>query len=195
MPSVDWNADIRLTRADRFLAATVLNLIPANVTPNHFTVLRMFLVLPTVLLLAYEQYAWGIALFFLAGATDVLDGALARTRKRITEWGILYDPIADKLLIGAVLLIVVLHHVNVALGVSLLFVESVLIVGGWLRKRRGIIVPAGKWGKAKMAFESAAVLFLLIALASGMDLFVDLSQGTLVIALIAAIVSVFAKMS
>jgi CDP-diacylglycerol--glycerol-3-phosphate 3-phosphatidyltransferase len=194
MFSAKWNADIRLTRADRFLAATFLKLIPSTVTPNHLTVLRMLLVLPTVLLLAREQYTWGIALFFLAGATDVLDGALARTRKQITEWGILFDPIADKFLIGAVLLLVVLRHVNVAIGIALLFVESLLIIGGWIRKRRGIIEPAGKWGKAKMAFESAGVLFLLIALASGRDLFVDLSQGTLVVALLTAIMSVFAKM-
>lgn len=194
MFSAKWNAEIRLTRADRFLAATVLKLIPTSVLPNHLTVLRMLLVLPTVALLADERYTWGIALFFFAGATDVLDGALARTRKQITEWGILFDPIADKLLIGAVLLLVVLQHVNVVIGIALLVAETALVIGGWIRKRRGIIEPAGKWGKAKMAFESAGVIFLLIALASGADLFVDLSQGTLVVALIMAIISVFAKM-
>ncbi len=194
MFSAKWNENIRLTRMDHVLAATFLRLLPSRVTPNHLTVLRMLLIVPTVTLLVRERYGWGIALFLFAGLTDALDGALARTRKQITEWGILYDPVADKLLIGTVLVVIVLRHVNAVIGIALLFVEAVLVVGGWLRKRRGVVVPAGPWGKAKMFFEVAAVLFLLIALASGVDLFVDLSQGTLVVALITAIVSVFAKL-
>ena len=194
MVSSKWNDSIRLTWMDRLLEKTVLQVLPARLTPNHLTVLRILLTPPVVILLAMDRYEMGIALFLFAGATDAIDGALARTRKQITEWGILFDPIADKLLIGSVLFLVVLRNINYALGIALLIVETILIIGGWIRKSRGIIEPANIWGKLKMGAEVLGVLLLLLAAASGHKLFIDLSNGTLVAALITAIISIFAKM-
>jgi CDP-diacylglycerol--glycerol-3-phosphate 3-phosphatidyltransferase len=179
---------------DRILARTLLRSVPAWVTPNQVTILRVFLTLPIAVALATDRYVLAMALFVVAAVTDTVDGSLARTRKRITEWGIVFDPIADKLLIGVALFFIVLRHVNAILGVALLAVEAGLIVGGWMRKRRGIILPSNQWGKLKMLAECIGILLLLVALVTGHSLFVDLSNGTLVIALIAAILSVFARM-
>lgn len=189
-----WNRNIRLTPSDRLIGCILEPLIPKGLKPNYITVFRMFLVPPILLFLARENYAVGVPLFLFAAFTDVLDGALARLRRQITPWGILYDPLADKLLIGSVLFLIVLKHINFALGLCLLLVEAFLIVSGWLNKKRGILVPANTWGKAKMVAEVIGIMFLLCALWSGMDLLVDLSEGTLAVALVTAIVSIFSRM-
>ena len=193
MYSNKWNSDIQLTVFDRIFARTMEPYLSKKIVPNHITVLRMFLALPVLYLLVSEQYIWGIALFLFAGATDAFDGSLARTRKQITEWGILYDPLADKMLIGSILFVIVLQHINFFLGMALIIVELGLVIGGWWRKKYGVLTPANIWGKMKMFAEVMGVLILLIALALDIELLVNISEGTLAVALVTAIVSIFAK--
>jgi CDP-diacylglycerol--glycerol-3-phosphate 3-phosphatidyltransferase len=189
-----WNAGIVLHPTDRLFKVVLAPLFPKRLLPNHLTVLRLLLI-PTILYyLAIDRFSIGVPLFLFAALTDWFDGALARTRRQITEWGIVYDPVVDKLLIGTVLFVVVLDHVNFELGMAILGVETFLIVVGWYRRMHGRIEPANVWGKIKMVAEVAGVTLLLVALWSKMDLFVDLSTGTLALALIFAIISIFSRM-
>lgn len=189
-----WNQDVKLHLNDRILMRTVVRFIPKSVKPNHVTVARMLMTPFVVIFLMYEWYPAGVTLFLIAAFTDALDGSLARIRKQITEWGIVFDPIADKLLIGSVLFVIVLKHINFMLGVALIGIEIAIVFGGWWHKSRGHIEPANVWGKIKMVTEVIGILLLLIALWSGIDLLVDISIGTLVVALVVAIVSVFSRM-
>lgn len=189
-----WNDNIRLLVHDRLLAATLFKLFPAAVTPNSLTITRFILTFPTIILLVMDNYRWGVPLFLLAALTDVFDGSLARVRRRISEWGIIFDPVVDKLLIGSAVIVVVLRHVNLLLGLALLAVEAGIIFASWRQSRRGVIVPATWSGKVKMVFEVVGVLVLLIALWSGMDLLVDISTGTLALALIFAIYTVLIRL-
>lgn len=190
-----WNADIKLTRADRIFAVIFEPLIPARIRPNHLTVLRMLMTPFVVYILHLGNFTIGVPLFLLAAFTDVADGAVARIRKQITEWGILFDPVADKLLVGSVLFVIVLEHVNFALGMALLFVEGVLIVGStWSKFKNGKVEPANVWGKIKMGAECLGILLLLFALWLDIPLFVDLSTGTLAVALVAALTSILWRM-
>lgn len=189
-----WNQNVKLQVSDRVLMHTVIRCIPKSVRPNHITVARMLMTPFVVILLMHERYSVGVPLFLLAAFTDALDGSLARIRRQITEWGIVFDPIADKLLIGSVLFVIVLQHINFTLGITLLGVEIAMVIGGWWRKSRGTIEPANVWGKMKMVAEVIGILFLLIALWSGIDLLVDISTGTLALALVVAIVSIFSRM-
>jgi len=188
-----WNRQIRLLPNDVLLARTVIPFIPAWIKPNHITLFRMFLIIPVLALLSAGNYNWGVPLFLFTAFTDALDGSLARVRRQITEWGILFDPVADKLFIGSVLFIIVLKYINFYLGVSLLAVEAGVIVFGWRRMKRGVIEPANFWGKIKMVFEVAGLLLVLVALWFKVDLLADLSASTLGLALIFALVSVFTR--
>lgn len=164
-------------------------LIPHFVKPNHLTVLRMILT-PIVLILLYlEQYSIGVPLFIFTAFTDALDGSLARIRAQITAWGTFYDPIADKILIGSVVLLIVIQHVNPYIAIAIITVELLIVLGGWYKRRQGEVGQANVWGKLKMFLEFCGVLFLLISLALGVDLFISLSEGTLILAIIFAIVS------
>ncbi|HCC22269.1 hypothetical protein A2480_01420 [Candidatus Uhrbacteria bacterium RIFOXYC2_FULL_47_19] len=189
-----WNEKIKLLLHDRVYVRTFDILLPDWLVPNHLTVLRFFLIAPVVYLLYIGNYSWGVPLFLVAALTDALDGSMARVRRKITRWGIIYDPLADKLLIGSVLFLIVLRHVNFYLGFGLLMVESLMIVGGWLMQRRGVVKPANFFGKVKMVAEVLGILLLLIALWLDMSLFVDLSNGTLGVALVVAILSLLSRL-
>lgn len=174
---------------DRVLAATVLKLIPHWVLPNHVTIFR-FLATPFVIwLVAAGHITAGIIAFVLVAFTDAVDGAMARTRKQITDWGSLYDPVADKLLIGAMVVVIVFEYVNWLLGVTVIVLEVMALLGGYVRLRRGHKIQANIWGKVKMILECAGVTLLLIAVASGIDLFIPISLGVFALAIIFAVVS------
>ncbi len=189
-----WNRGVKLQLSDRVLMHTVVRFIPKSVRPNHITVARMLMTPLVVFFLMHERYSVGVPLFLFAALTDALDGSLARVRRQVTEWGIVFDPIADKLLIGSVLFVIVLQHINFTLGVALLGIEIAMVIGGWWRRSHGKIESANVWGKIKMVTEVIGILFLLVALWSGMDLLVDISIGTLALALVVAIVSIFSRM-
>jgi len=193
MSDEKWNQAIRLHPFDRVFAVTFGRLIPAAVRPNHLTVFRMCLIPFVIWLLADGRYSIGVPLFLFAAITDWFDGALARTRRQVTEWGIVYDPVADKLLIGSILFVIVLQHVNYTLGLLLLAVEAGTVIVGAVRASQGRIEPANFWGKVKMVSEVLGITLLLIALWSGFDMFVDLSTGTLFLALIFALASVYTR--
>jgi CDP-diacylglycerol--glycerol-3-phosphate 3-phosphatidyltransferase len=194
MSSDRWNASIVLTPTDRLFRATLMRLIPKRVRPNHITVVRMLLTPVVLYFLSVENFDVGVPLFLATALTDWCDGSLARNRKMITEWGIVYDPVADKLLIGSVLFVIVLKHINFVLGMTLLVVEAAIVIAGWLRqKRRGQVEPANIWGKRKMVAECVGIMLLLVALWAGIPLLVDVSTGTLALAIVFAIVSVFTR--
>src|SRR3989344_7857071 len=106
------NDNIKIYPQDKVLSWTILLLIPKFIKPNHFTILR-YLLAPVVLYFVINaNYRIGIPLFAFTAFTDMLDGSLARTRKQITVWGIIHDPIADKILIMSCLAVLVLKHIN-----------------------------------------------------------------------------------
>lgn len=189
-----WNSSIRLYPTDRLFLATFSRLIPRSVSPNALTWLRLLLIVPILYSLSVERYDVGVPLFLFAALTDWFDGALARTRRQVTQWGVVYDPLVDKLLIGSVLFVIVLQHVNFVLGISLLGVEATIILLALRARLSGAVQPANVWGKIKMVAEVSGVLLLLIALWFQVDLFVDLSNGTLAVALVFALISVFSRM-
>ena len=73
--------------------------------PNQLTLLRMAFLPFIVIKLVEGHYIWALILFVLAGVTDGLDGLLARTLKQQTLLGQYLDPIADKLLLSTMFLV------------------------------------------------------------------------------------------
>lgn len=71
---------------------------------NQLTILRIILVPPIIVCIAYARFIEALVLFLIAGITDALDGYLARRRGENTKLGMLLDPLADKLLVGATFL-------------------------------------------------------------------------------------------
>lgn len=191
--TAELNESVKLLPQDRLLAATLFRIWPQRFQPNWLTLLRMWLTPPIILTLGFDNFVWGIPLFLLAGLTDLLDGSLARVRRQSSIWGVVFDPVADKLLIGSVILTVVLQHVNFWLGLALILVETFIIIRAWRRLRHGQLKRPGWLGKTKMVLEVLAVLILLVALWLGADPLVELSAGTFALALVFALISLMSR--
>ncbi|MEK7615271.1 MAG: CDP-alcohol phosphatidyltransferase family protein [Patescibacteria group bacterium] len=176
---------------DYVMKYTFIPLIPRFVTPNMITIFRLLGTPIMIWFLLIENYTVAIPLFIFLALTDAIDGSLARLRHQITDWGTFYDPLADKILIGSVVLIVVAKHVNIVLALVILFMELVLILGGYIRKRKGKVTSANIFGKTKMFLQVLGVIFLLIAIWAGYDLFIPISAGTLALAVVFAVISLF----
>ncbi|OGL66344.1 hypothetical protein A2856_01445 [Candidatus Uhrbacteria bacterium RIFCSPHIGHO2_01_FULL_63_20] len=167
---------------DHLIGATVMRLIPPSVTPNMVTVFR-FVTTPIVLwLLLTGRYALGVPAFLLVAFTDALDGSMARLRRQVTAWGTFYDPLADKLLIGSVILLVVLPLLPFALACAVVALEVMLTVGGLFRRRRGRVVSANGFGKTKMFLQVLGVSLVLVSLMIGAPALVPLAVAVLWVA-------------
>jgi len=178
----------KVTIIDKIFEKTVLKLFPKFVRPNHITVFR-FISIPFVLFfLLHKDYDLGFALFALSALSDAVDGAMARTRNQITDWGIVFDPLADKLLIGSVGFIVISRLISLPLALAIVFIEILLIISAYFRFK-GEIVPAKLVGKIKMILQSFGVGFLLIFLAVGHPWLIIFATYTLYLAIVFAILS------
>jgi len=179
----------RVLFTDRLMAATVLRLFPRTITPNHLTMARFFLTPLVAIVLALGYLRVGLLLFILVAFTDALDGAMARTRDQITDWGKLFDPLADKLLIGSVVIVIVMKHLNIWLGVTILVIElATIILAAW-KRYKGVVLHANKWGKTKMILEVVAVSVLIIGLFTGWPHLLPVSQTVFYLAIILALIS------
>lgn len=148
---------------DRLMMAFGGRYIPSCVTPNHITLSRIFLAPVAILLLMYENYQWGVPLFFFVAMTDALDGALARTRGMITEWGMMFDPLADKFLIIPTLLFLMFKELPPFIGGAVVSIECFIIFLAFGWRNSGHEIKANMWGKWKMIFQVAGCLALLLA--------------------------------
>jgi CDP-diacylglycerol---glycerol-3-phosphate 3-phosphatidyltransferase len=181
----------KLYPSDYLMKYTLVPLIPKCVTPNMITWVR-FLGIPFVILFLYfDRLSIGVPLFIFLSLTDALDGSLARIRKQVTDWGTLYDPVADKLLISTIVLLIVVRHINIIFGLFIVFLESIIVFMAYLQKQKGTIHPANAYGKTKMVLQVVGVTLLLFAVWIGIDLFIPISVGTLSLAIVFAVISLF----
>lgn len=145
--------------------------------PNYLTVARILVVpfLVVVLLtpvadqwFGISGYALAIALFVAASLTDILDGHLARRRNQVSNLGKLLDPIADKLLVSAALIVLVEKHLAPAWVVVIILGREFIITGlRSIAAADGIVIQAQKSGKIKMWAQCVAIVALLVAGANG----------------------------
>ncbi len=137
--------------------------------PNLLTFLRLFLIPVLVALLAYDQNRLALIVFIVAAVTDFLDGLIARKFQAISNFGKLMDPIADKVLVMAALVMLVSMRGDFdarpwAPGwmVVLVLARETWVTGlRAVASANGIIVPADMWGKVKSFVQLVAVAFLI----------------------------------
>tara|TARA_Y100000590_G_scaffold467467_1_gene646483 strand:- start:4918 stop:5466 length:549 start_codon:yes stop_codon:yes gene_type:complete len=136
---------------------------------NILTIARI-LVIPIIVFCIYLKspfYGWiAFFLFCLASITDYFDGYLARIRNEITNFGTFLDPIADKLLVAAVILILTSKGViaNWETIPALIILLREIAVSG-LREylaRIKVSVPVSRIGKLKTSIQLIALAFLIL---------------------------------
>jgi cardiolipin synthase len=144
-----------------------VNLRQILTAPNQLTLLRMIFLPFIVINLLKQDYKWALALFILAGLSDGLDGLLARTLHQQTVLGQYLDPIADKLLMSTMFLVLSIEKiipwkytvVVFSRDISILLISGVLFMIAGLRDFR-----PSMFGKANTFAQVAAVFFALLLL-------------------------------
>jgi cardiolipin synthase len=135
--------------------------------PNQLTLLRMIFLPFIIIDLVKHDFKWALALFVLAGMSDGLDGLLARTLHQQTVLGQYLDPIADKLLMSTMFLVLSIERMIpwkftvlvFSRDVSILLISGVLFMIAGMRDFRPSI-----FGKANTFAQVAAVFFVLLLL-------------------------------
>ena len=118
--------------------------------------------------LGISGYAFAIVLFIAASLTDIVDGQIARRRNQVSDLGKFLDPIADKLLVSAALIVLVEKHLAPSWAVVVIIGREFIITG--LRSiavTEGIVIQAQMLGKIKMWAQCVAIVALLVAAANG----------------------------
>lgn len=133
--------------------------------PNMLTILRILLIPIFIIVLLvdtprYDLIALGI--FILAAFTDTLDGYLARKWKQVTKLGIILDPLADKILITAAMIILVeLGRMSGWIAIVIIAREFAVTGLRAVKAEEGIIIPASNLGKLKTVTQMLAVMLLI----------------------------------
>jgi len=119
--------------------------------PNALTLLRLFLV-PVMLLCFFlipgRDHLAAMIIFLVASLTDMLDGIIARTTHQITQYGIVLDPLADKLLkISTLVAFAIVGILPIWLVAVLIFLDVGMIITGACLFKQKITIPSNIFGK------------------------------------------------
>ena len=152
--------------------------------------------LPTVSMDVKRYIAAGI--FILISCTDWLDGYLARSRNEVTTFGKFMDPLADKILVAAALLVLI-ELGSLPSWVALIILAREFIVSGvrMIAASEGVVIAASYIGKSKTVFQMVGIVLFTIKdshMAGGIgDIFGDslwlISWGVMIVALVLTVIS------
>lgn len=151
--------------------------------PNILTVIRVIFV-PIIVLVMFFPYAQMdiviptyhignvsisllniivCVLFVIASITDFVDGYLARKHNLITTFGKFLDPIADKLLVNTLFIVVAVFGIVPAIPVIVMIWRDTIVDGlRMIAMEKGKVVPAGMLGKLKTVLQMLALIFVLV---------------------------------
>lgn len=117
--------------------------------PNILTLLRLILIpFYWILMMIKDNEAAALIVFLTASVTDLLDGYIARKYNQVTDWGKLFDPLADKLMVLSVLFSLLLKSIiPLAIVLIILVKEVIMMVGAAIMLRRKVVVYSKPIGK------------------------------------------------
>lgn len=151
--------------------------------PNRLTILRLFFVPLIVFFAIFPFGQFGISfghfsigfvsfpylnliilsLFSIASITDFFDGYLARKNNQVTSFGKFFDPIADKLLVNTVFIVLAVQGVIPVLAVLLMVWRDTLVEAvRMIAARNGVTVSAQFLGKAKTVAQMITIILYLL---------------------------------
>lgn len=152
---------------------------------NVLSITRALLAIPFAVVMLTSSppsRLWGGIIMVLAALTDKYDGVLARKYNQITEWGKILDPVADKIAVGAVAIILLVLGNIPAWYVAVLLARDVAIFSGgmYIKTRKGLVLQSNEVGKWTVGIVSLA-LFLMVL--NAQSILVDLAVWASVVLL------------
>lgn len=135
--------------------------------PNKLTMLRILLVPFFVVFVYFEKYpvcqVLALVLFISASITDLLDGRIARSRNLVTDFGKFMDPIADKVLVMAAMLLLV-QDGKLSAVAAIVFLSREFIISGFrlVAAAGNVVIAASPLAKVKTTTQLIALILLLL---------------------------------
>lgn len=159
-------------------------------TANLITIIRILLI-PIFMIMASCGIAYGdtvaLAIFIVASATDGVDGYIARHYNQISTLGIFLDPLADKLLVVAAILIFVQRGIMSSAAAMLIIARELIITSlRIVAMGEGVVVAAKFAGKLKTVIQ-IIVISLLFTPFAAVQLFGTVTLGGIAIWIMVAI--------
>ncbi|MFC2076793.1 CDP-alcohol phosphatidyltransferase family protein [candidate division KSB1 bacterium] len=157
--------------------------------PNALSFLRLLLAIPGVILLVRNELwsdIWALGIFAVAFLTDAIDGFLAKHLKQTSKTGLVLDPVADKLAIGAVLVTLMITRGFPIWAGAILIGRDLGILAGSLvmASRFNVIPPARMPGRIGVALAAVTLVLFIMRL----DLYWRLALGITLILMLMSIV-------
>jgi CDP-diacylglycerol---glycerol-3-phosphate 3-phosphatidyltransferase len=135
--------------------------LPNKLTLSRFVLTVAFLILMFSQIRFHETIA--LFLFSAAGISDFLDGQIARRRKLITNFGILMDPLADKIMVCSAFISFVGLHWIAAWMVVIVVARELAITGlRLLAASKNVVLAAEGYGKHKTISQIVAIIAILV---------------------------------
>ncbi|OGU41456.1 MAG: hypothetical protein A2X61_13420 [Ignavibacteria bacterium GWB2_35_12] len=130
---------------------------------NSLSFLRLVLTVPVCWLLLRDNYAGFLILGIIAMLTDFLDGFVARKRDEITEFGKIIDPVADKVLIGAVAIVMLIKGlIPLWFLLTVLSRDIMILLGGlYLSKKLGYVIYSDFIGKISVNILAIVMICII----------------------------------
>lgn len=157
--------------------------------PNKLTIFRVILVPIMVIIpfLGIDGEFLGIPItylivdliFIIASITDKLDGYLARKNNQVTAFGKFLDPLADKILVLAAMVMLV-EMTKLPAWIPIIVLAREFMVSGYRLiavEKGGEVIAASKWGKLKTVTQMAAIILALVDLNAFGECFSGTLQG------------------
>src|SRR5262245_45437927 len=134
--------------------------------PNKLTISR-FILTPAFLLVFFAAFPFSdtvaLALFIVAGLTDYFDGKIARRDNLITNFGILMDPLADKIMICSAFIAFVDRDLIPAWMVVIVVARELAITGlRLLAASKNLVLAAERYGQNKTISQIVAIISILV---------------------------------
>ena len=157
--------------------------------PNKLTIFRMILVPIMVIIpfLGIQDIFLGIPvtywlidlIFVIASITDKLDGYLARKNNQVTTFGKFLDPLADKILVLAAMIMLV-EMAKLPAWIPIIVLAREFLVSGYRLiavEKGGKVIPASNWGKLKTVTQMIAIILAFVDLHGFGECFTGTLQG------------------
>ncbi len=157
--------------------------------PTILTFSRI-IVIPFFIWITPTSPILGVTIFLIASLTDFLDGYLARRSGQITKFGIILDPIADKILvISALIVLVDMVRISAWIAIVIIVREFMVTAIRVVALSKDLVIPAETGGKWKTAAQMTSIVLLLLPFSFGFIDLYDIGLVLMYVAVVLAIVS------
>lgn len=138
--------------------------------PNILSALRIFLVPFLIMAMNSKNYSLALKIVVLAGLTDSFDGIIARKFYQTSQFGVFFDPFADKLFLLSLMVSFYIYELAPRWFISIIFIRDFAVAVGWLElylRKRKMVKPTLL---GKISNASQVIIFGYILLSINFDI-------------------------